>query len=445
MSHIAVIAPPFFSHYQALQALGGVLAARGHRVTFFHQPDAAALMRDEALGFVPVGSQTHPVGHLQHVLCRAARPGGPWGVRRVVRDVAASTDMLCSTLPATFDAHGITAVLADQMEAAGAIVAAGTGRPWVSVACAVPINPDPDVPPPYLGWGYDDSAWGRHRNRGGVRVARWIMAPHDAVLAKHARAFGLPVRRGLEAWLSPHGQISQGTASFDFPRAQPPAGLRYVGCLHGGPTAHADLPARDARPLVFASFGTMQGGRFDTFRRVARACRSLGVQLWVAHCGGLDGAQAAALRAEGADWVTDFVPQAAVLAQAHAVVTHAGLNTVLESLCAGVPLLTLPMAFDQPGVAARVAYRGAGLRADPQWSSIGALRGALERLLTDPAFAERAALLGADVRAAGGATAAADVVEAALRRHPRHVPASARPEASRMGAPAQGAMEGVYL
>lgn len=421
-----------------------MLAARGHRVTFFHQPDAAALMRDKALGFVPVGADTHPVGHLQHVLCRAARPGGPVGVRRVVRDVAASTDMLCRTLPAAFDAHGITAVLADQMEAAGGLTAAGTGRPWVSVACAVPINRDPAVPPPYLGWSYDDSAWGLHRNRGGERVARLLMAPHDAVQMRHARAFGLPPRAGLDAWLSPYAQISQGAASFDFPRAQAPEALRYVGCLRDDSAPLRSLPGRDARPLVFASFGTLQGRRFATFRRVARACRALGVQLWVAHCGGLDGEQAAALRADGADWVTDFVPQAAVLRQADVVVTHAGLNTVLESLCAGVPMLALPMAFDQPGVAARLVHHGAGLRRDPQWSSTASLQAALTRLLTEPDFAARATALGADMRAAGGAAAAADIVESALRGERQPATASRPTPPDRLARPARGALGEVF-
>ena len=41
MSHFAVVAPPYYSHFQALQALAVELIERGHRVTFFHQSDAA--------------------------------------------------------------------------------------------------------------------------------------------------------------------------------------------------------------------------------------------------------------------------------------------------------------------------------------------------------------------------------------------------------------------
>jgi UDP-glucoronosyl and UDP-glucosyl transferase len=40
--------------------------------------------------------------------------------------------------------------------------------------------------------------------------------------------------------------------------------------------------------------------------------------------------------------------------------THAGANTVLESLSAGVPMIAIPIGFEQPGMAARVAYQGVG-------------------------------------------------------------------------------------
>ena len=58
MSHYAVIAPALYSHFQALQALAGVLIDRGHRVTFIHQQEARTLVHDARIGFEPVGSPT---------------------------------------------------------------------------------------------------------------------------------------------------------------------------------------------------------------------------------------------------------------------------------------------------------------------------------------------------------------------------------------------------
>ncbi|WP_039803282.1 nucleotide disphospho-sugar-binding domain-containing protein [Azotobacter chroococcum] len=97
------------------------------------------------------------------------------------------------------------------------------------------------------------------------------------------------------------------------------------------------------------------------------------------------------------------------------VIAHAGLNTVLDALVAGTPMLALPIAFDQPAIAARVVYAGAGLRASPLLARRSTLRRLLRRLLDEPAFAEHAPRIGAEARQAGGAERAADIVEAVLK------------------------------
>lgn len=112
---------------------------------------------------------------------------------------------------------------------------------------------------------------------------------------------------------------------------------------------------------------------------------------------------------------TDFAPQRAALARAAAVITHAGLNTVLDALEAGVPMLALPIAFDQPGVAARIEHAGVGLRLQSQLASPARIGHALQRLLNEGEFRQRAVRLGAEVREAGGAVRAAELIEAALR------------------------------
>src|SRR5262249_55503802 len=56
------------------------------------------------------------------------------------------------------------------------------------------------------------------------------------------------------------------------------------------------------------------------------------------------------------------VPQLALLPHLHAVVTHAGHNTVCEALAHGLPLVCAPIRDDQPIVAQQVVAAGAGLR-----------------------------------------------------------------------------------
>ena len=431
MAHFGVVAPAFYSHYNAMAALGAELVARGHRVTFLHQADAGAYLKGLPLGFHALGLSSHPAGSLAESIRRAANPGGPLGLRRVIQDMARTTDMLCRELPPAIEALGIDALLCDQMEAAGGLVAEGMGLPFASVANALPVNREPGIPLPVMPFAYEDSERARHMYQGSTRVYDWLMAPHAEVVEAHARRLGLGPRRALHDCLSPLAQVSQTTASFDFPRRALPAHFHHVGPLRftqagnnagnkagnqaGAPPAVSALPPADpARPFVFASLGTLQGGRFQLFKRIVRACRRLDVQLLLAHCGGLDERQARALGDAGADWVCAFAPQQEALARADAVISHAGSNTVMDAIAARTPILGLPIAFDQPGAAARIRHAGIGLAVSPRFGTSAQIARQLRRLLDEPGFAERMAPLAEDLARAGGTPRAADIIEDAL-------------------------------
>lgn len=415
MTHFAAIAPPYLSHLRAFEAIAWQLMQRGHRVTFVQQADVGALLELPEVGFAAIGADSHPPGTLAAIVRRAAQPG-PFGIRRVIADMAASTELFCREAPAVLRSLKVDAVLADQMEPAGALVAEHLDLPFVSIACALPFNREPLLPLPVMPWRYRATDWGEQLNLHSSRVYDRLMRPHAEVIRHYCQAFGLAPRSTLSECLSPLLQISQTVPGFDFPRRQLPPNFHGLGPLrrplHG--EAELNLPIDPSRPFVFASLGTLQGHRYGLLRNIARACKPLGVQLLIAHCGGLNAAQAARLRDEGAHWVTDFAPQRAAIAKAAAVITHAGLNTVLDALEVGVPVLALPIAFDQPGVAARIEHAGVGLRLYPRLASPTRIRRALEQLLSDPAFRQRAAKLGAEVREAGGAVRAADLIDAAL-------------------------------
>lgn len=417
MSHFGVVAPALPSHFRALQALGVELVGRGHQVTFIHQQDAAAWLDSPLIGFHPVGLTSHPAGSLATTLRCAANPGGPFGLRRLIADMAHTTEMLCRELPPVLTALQIDALLCDQMEAAGGLVAEAAGLPFISVACALPVNREPGVPLPVMPMAYGTDERARQIYRGSTQVYDWMMAHHRRVIAEQAATMGLSPRDGLHQCLSPLAQISQTVAGFEFPRTDLPAHFHHVGPLRASAGAEPPLPypVSDERPLVFASLGTLQGQRYALFKRIARACRRLDVQLLVAHCKGLGAAQANALERQGATWVTDFAPQRAALARADAVVSHGGLNTVMDALVARTPILVMPIAFDQAGVAARVCHAGVGLKASARFSCSGQLSVRLRRLMTESRFAERLARLGAEVEAAGGTPVAADIVEAVMR------------------------------
>ena len=109
--------------------------------------------------------------------------------------------------------------------------------------------------------------------------------------------------------------------------------------------------------LIFASFGTLQNRLAGAFRIVAEACDGLDAQLVLSL-----GCKGAVIpeKVRGELIVVDYAPQRALLQKAGLVITHGGLNTTLESLSEGVPMVVLPITNDQPGVAARIKRLGAG-------------------------------------------------------------------------------------
>jgi zeaxanthin glucosyltransferase len=200
-------------------------------------------------------------------------------------------------------------------------------------------------------------------------------------------------------------------AGIDFPRSELPSSFHYLGPFRAEDDGKFALPSPDARPLVFCSLGTLQGSRASIFRRVAEVCAKLGLRLVIAHGGRLS--EAEVKRLPGDPLVHDFVPQRAVLRQASLAITHAGFNTVLDALSFGVPLVAIPLAFEQPATAARLDYRGVA-KIVPR-SRLRRLESAVGEVLSQPSYRANAARVQAEIASAGGVSRAADLAEAALR------------------------------
>lgn len=422
MSHFGFICPPYLGHLNPMSAVAAELRRRGHATTVLGISDVAGSVG--GAGFVQLGAGRYPTGSLARLKAHMAAPRG-LGLFRVIQDMSGMTDMLCREAPAAVRAAGIDALVSDQLEAAGGLVAAHLGLPLVSVANALPINREPAVPPPFTDWAFDSSTWGLQRNAGGHRVADAMMAGLNRVISAWAAEWRLPPWRRVDECLSATAQITQLVPGFDFPRNRLPSTVRHCGPLRGaeGSTDLAPLTGEGTRPLVFASLGTLQGGRIDLFRRIAAASARLGLRLVIAHGGALTDRQIASLPGEPV--VRSFVPQRALLAKAALAVTNGGLNTVLDALAAGVPVVTIPIAFEQGAIAARLERCGGGIKVPLRRASVDRLAAAMDTALSQPRFRDAAGTISAEIAAGGGVRLAADVVEATVRREPGSSPTRA--------------------
>lgn len=112
--------------------------------------------------------------------------------------------------------------------------------------------------------------------------------------------------------------------------------------------------------------------------------------------------------------VHSWVPQLAILEQADAFVTHAGMGGSSEGLYTGVPMIAVPQGAEQFMNADRLVELGVARRLDTADATAAALRTALTGLVADPGVARRSARLRTEARAEGGTTRAAGLVEEML-------------------------------
>ncbi len=85
-------------------------------------------------------------------------------------------------------------------------------------------------------------------------------------------------------------------------------------------------------------------------------------------------------------------------------------------------MVVLPVAYDQPGVAARVEWSGVGRSIPVGQLTVDRLRDAVRIVLSNPSYRERAGRLQSSIEAADGLNRAADHIEEAFGRGWRAAP-----------------------
>jgi zeaxanthin glucosyltransferase len=103
-----------------------------------------------------------------------------------------------------------------------------------------------------------------------------------------------------------------------------------------------------------------------------------------------------------------------LLKQTSVCITHAGLNTVLESLVQGVPQVAIPVAHDQPGVAARIAEKQTGVVTSLEKLTAEHLSALLNEVLNNTTYRVNARKLQKAIAKANGLSVAADLIEESL-------------------------------
>jgi zeaxanthin glucosyltransferase len=207
--------------------------------------------------------------------------------------------------------------------------------------------------------------------------------------------------------------ITQTPREFDFAGAPWPAHFYYAGPFHddvGREQVAFPWEKLTGEPLIYASLGTLVNGQPGILRTVLGAVEKLaGFQVVLSVGKNINQDKLGSIPAN--TLVVRNAPQIALLKRAVLCVTHAGLNTTLESLAQGVPLVAIPIGYDQPGIAARIAHHGVGEFLEVEQLSVEELSRLIPRVLNDPRYRIRAQHFSSVIAQTRGLDLAADVIE----------------------------------
>jgi len=108
--------------------------------------------------------------------------------------------------------------------------------------------------------------------------------------------------------------------------------------------------------------------------------------------------------------VRPHLPQTSLLEHVDVFVTHGGLNSVMESVRAGVPMVVLPGTREQQLTAARVAERGLGVCETLNGLTAEKLGALASAVSSDASITRELTVMQGHLRDSGGYTRAADLV-----------------------------------
>ncbi|PQO45771.1 glycosyltransferase [Blastopirellula marina] len=404
--HYGLLTLELHGHLNPMTTLGAELVGRGHQVTLLGSSRAKPFAERAELNWEPlvdsaeINAGWDKLGELSGLA--ALKHTG----QMVKRNATATRD----ELPAIIAARQIDALLIDQFAPAGALVAEQQRLPYVVACNALAGHLHSSVPPAPMNWPCGRGPLSRLRNHLANRIVGSLFdrfagaggpgAVSPLMLTDLDRQWG-------------NAMISQQPACFDFPGHPRPIHFHYTAPWHAeGRDEQIAFPWErlDGRPLVFASMGTLQNKLRHVYAAIAESARGLDVQFVLAL-----GSPDAVLDAPVPEnvIVVPYAPQLKLLDRASAVITHAGLNTTLEALARGLPMLCLPVTNDQPGIARRVEHLGAGLVLSLGRASAGRIRQALQTIMDNPRFRNRATSLRDEMSGLDGPRMAAEIIEQA--------------------------------
>ena len=422
-------------HFNPMTGIGVRLQDEGHEVGWYTGRTLAGKLDELGIPHYPFDRAIEHTGdNLNELYPQRAKLKGPMAIRFDGERIFASN--VTNFFEDIRDVHRrfpFDAVVMDSSMFIQRLVAVVLGKTVVSFVAIGNMESDPLVPP--LFFGFSPARTPAHKIlHAGARLVsdQLVTKPARASYARQLRGYGLLTPKGApitdETYRWSTAVIQSGTASLDFPRRNINPKVHYVGTLlphrAGGAVGPAGSTAVDARQptaargayrrTVVVTQGTVDNK--DPAKLMIPTIEALKDtdSLIVVATGG---ANTDALRRRYPQpnvVVEDYVDFARVFPVTDVFVTNGGFGGVLLSLSHGVPLVTAGLNEGKSDVNARVEYAGFGINLSTETPSAAAIRSAVDTVLGDPSWRERAQAMRGQFEAEDSVGAAVEVIRAAV-------------------------------
>jgi UDP:flavonoid glycosyltransferase YjiC (YdhE family) len=428
---------PARGHLYPVVPIMAKLARRGHSATLYS-------LSSELGQLAPLGIEGHAIDPaIEHIEIEDYRERSQFGaIRSVFRAFLKRSASEAPDLEQAIAKHDPEVLLIDINCWGAATVAEASGRPWAMYSPYLLPLPSKDAPAYGPGLRPMGGPIGAVRdtvvNRVSERISFQSTMPRiNALRSEHGIG---ALARFDDLLAAPNLLLSLTAEGFEYPRSDWPANVKLVGPMnwspsfdgrsHGGlahrtaldegsapepqfpePTSPQHLPDAPpwldelADPLVLVTCSSERQRDKRLLHVALEALPKSGMSV----LGTTAAHDPADFASAPGSKIVRFVSHDAVLQRAACVVCHGGLGITQKALAAEVPVVVVPFGRDQAETARRVEFAKAGVRLSPRRLSPKRLLDAVHSAIQCREGAQRVSRA---YTAAGGASAAADAIEA---------------------------------
>jgi zeaxanthin glucosyltransferase len=412
---IGFLSLPLTGHLNPMTALARKLQSRGHKIVFIGVPDIEPVVRAADLDFVSFCESEYPPGSIAKRWGEVAKLQGLDVVRYTARELTPGlVKAALEHLPGKIAETNVSGLILDTRYRLLELVPMHLRLPYVQIWNVLHFDSSGSTPLALYSWPHETSPEALARNVAGLQIVDQLHGPLMPIAQAYAERNGLKIDlSNPAATVSKLAVITQTPKEFDFPISHLPPQFHYAGPFHdneGRKPVPFPWEKVTGKPLIYASIGTLVNGLNNVYSTILEAVGEFPEMQVVLSVGkNFNPGDLGPIPSN--TMVVPIAPQIELLKRAVLCITHAGLNTTLEALAQGVPLVAIPIGYDQPGVAARIAYHGVGEFVELGNLTARRLSDLILKVTANRNYRDKARWFQKVIRETRGLDIAADIVE----------------------------------